>query len=237
MRRYISIQENNYNIEQKYKLFNKLYFNSKLPGINIILVNKKAKFIAQVCYDKKEKLSHLEINRYFKDLSENNKDAVLLHEMIHIWVYIQNMSSSKNLHRGEFLKKAKEIESKIKLNISGRFHKDSDDLEKKYSDKEKIEIYVIFKTYTPKFLKKNVESMDFYSNLDKAEEIGRNLAKNNYFSHIYKIVANSPIIDYNIIKKYIDTSKGWLVFKDNFVKNIIQNIKDYPKYSELIKII
>ena len=237
MKRYISLLEDTYNIKDKYNLFNKLYFENKLPNIEIKQVNKNSRFIGQVISSRENVILHMEINsKNFDGLSDKNKDAVLVHEMIHVYVNRKG-DDPDNLHRGKFLIKAKELEKKTGLKIIGRFYRDSDDLELKYKDVDKIDVYAVIKTYTKNFLKKNAQSIDFYSTLDKAEEIGRNLAMNNYFSHIYKIQTNTPLIGYDQIKKNIDTSRGWVVYKPIFIKNIMDGIKKYSNYAEYIKTI
>jgi len=224
----------NYNLYNSYKKFNHLYFNGELPNISIEIVNKSEKFIGQIIGDNKI----LQINsKIFDSLSDKNKDAILLHEMIHIWVRVSGYDRKNNLHQGQFLIKAKELEKQTGLNIIGRFHKDSET----YEDIEKIPVYAVIKTYTKNFLKQNVESIDFYSTADKAEKVVQSIVQSyperKYFYHIYKIDANSPIILYDTAKKYMDTSSGWINYTNSFVRRIMDNIKKYTDYSKLIKII
>ena len=235
LKRYERRFEDSYDIKQKYKKFNKLYFDNNLPLIKIKYVSKSSKFIAQVEYIKNE-LDTLTINlKYFETLSEKNKDAVLIHEMIHIWVTVAGHKRKGNLHQGEFLIKAKSIENRTGLKISGRTHKDSED----YEDVVKISVYAVIKTYTKKFIKKNAQSLDFYSSIDKAENVINNINKElpSYYYHLYKIQTNSPVVAYKVVEKNIDTSRGWLVYKNDFIRHIMDGIKKYPEYAELIKII
>jgi len=232
MKRYKPLFEStpNYDLNKKYKEFNKLYFNNELSPIDIKEVQSKAPFIARIVK------AHMDINEpRFNPLTEKNKDAVFIHEMIHVWLDQKGISDSKNLHLGEFLIKAKEIEKKSGLNIRGRFHKDSDDLESKYQDSEKIDVYAVIKTYTNKLLKQNLTSIDFYSSLPKAEEIAKGLNTGNHFTHIYKIQTNSPIIEYDKIKHNIDTNRGWVVYPKQFISALLDRIKKYSNYAEKIK--
>jgi hypothetical protein len=236
MKLYKRIFEDSYDVYKKYISFNNLFFEKRLPiDIPINYENKKAKRIAQVTFSPKEEyIKSLDINTYhFNKLSDKNKDAVLIHEMIHIWVHVIGLRRGGNLHQGEFLNKAKEIENKTGLNIHGRFYRDSED----YSDEEKIEVYAIIKTFGRKFLKQNVVSIDFYSNERDALQKAKGLVVEKYFIHIYKIKANSPIISYDDIEKRIDTSSGWIHYTNQFFRMIMTGIKKYPEFAELITIL
>lgn len=226
MKPYQNLFEDAYNAKAKYKLFNKLYFDTALPDMELNLV-KLRRTAAQVVAN-----DHIDLNAdFFNTATEKNKDAVLIHEMIHVWVNVKGFGRQGNLHQGEFLRKAKELEKITGLKLAGTRTKDSED----YTDAEKISMIAVIKTYSRDFLKKNAVSIDFYSTLEKAKEVIRPVER--YFYHIYKIDTNSPIVSYDVAKKNVDTSKGWITYTTNFVKDIMDGIKKYSEYSELIEIV
>lgn len=129
-----------YNLQQKYNLFNRLYFNNELPQIKLSfrkLKNAsglaKAKFITisdagkQYITDETKRLYYVNGNRLILkdsvsitisstyDRNEQTFDGILIHEMIHVYAYIY--SYEKDPHGEIFINKVKEISQKAGFEI------------------------------------------------------------------------------------------------------------------------
>lgn len=223
-----------YDPEAKYKLFNKLYFDNELPMIKFKALTSLKK--ATIAHAEGHETIAFNIDNFSK-LSDKNKDAILLHEMIHIWVSFKGYPFKGNIHQGAFNVKAKELEQKSKLNLIGRFHKDSDDLEQKYSGMEKKKVYLVFVNSTIKLLKKNLRYVEFFSTLEKAENFAKEKGENrtrNDFWFIYEVTANSPILEYDKYSKYLDKFKAWLVLPSQTSSFLLEKIKEFPQYAKFI---
>jgi hypothetical protein len=113
------------NLPKMYSTFNKLYFDNELPT-NLKVTWFKSKSVggvASATYDKRTK-SFISINgiKLSSVLKRSKKHvvALLLHEMIHIWVYVQGIpytGGRDKSHGWEFQDKKKEIERKSGIQI------------------------------------------------------------------------------------------------------------------------
>lgn len=73
-------------IVNNYKLYNKLYFNNKLNLPKIIWLNGKIPYGKFICNKRKSKHT-IGISRFHNEWSENFLKEVIVHEMVHQYVY------------------------------------------------------------------------------------------------------------------------------------------------------
>lgn len=110
-------ENNEYDLKSKYKRFNKLYFNSELPDVPIKWETSKRvvgggayplKINGDIVGLEKIELSQNFYNYIIPEVIEDVYDSMLIHEMIHGWVF-QNIGRIKNVHGLEFKNKLKDI--------------------------------------------------------------------------------------------------------------------------------
>jgi predicted SprT family Zn-dependent metalloprotease len=224
------IEKEDYNLQKKYKEFNKKVFNNELPDkIPLVYVNKDATWVGQA-YNKGNIPEKIEINKkHFEDYTTRKKDSLLIHEMLHLWIAVRGYIAKGNLHQGEFLKKAKEIEKKSNFTISGKFVKSIED---DFADLKKGDTYLLFFLSDDKLMWKNFRSLEIFSSKEKALEYVQKLkdkGDSDYktYKHLYNVVTNSPIIDEEPAKAHEDKLKGYF-FSTPEIKYIINNIKKFP---------
>lgn len=120
MKRYIPLFETSYNLDQKYNYFNKLYFNNSLPDIPIFWDTSK-RAVGGQChflrlsgkYVSVQKITITKFDAFVvQEILEDVYDSMLVHEMVHAWVFY-NYGEVKKSHGKEFIDKIKEID-KIK---------------------------------------------------------------------------------------------------------------------------
>ena len=93
-------------MEENYMLFNTLFFNNDLPDLDEIIMTpiKRKNIIFLGCaYNKYPFVIKLNFRYHIVEIEWQN---VLLHEMIHIWQYVNGY---KGGHGSSFKNKAKEI--------------------------------------------------------------------------------------------------------------------------------
>lgn len=113
----------NLNLKKMYDTFNGLYFNNELPkdlsvswyksktlgGEVSVLVKKISKYKKEVV-----KVNHLKISNVM-ERSKKDLVAILLHEMVHVWVAVNNIH--ENMHGPAFEEKRKDIEKVSGISI------------------------------------------------------------------------------------------------------------------------
>ena len=99
-------------IEKSFNSLNYMYFNGDLPSVTIKYCNSKS-YMGLFCIQKNK--SHIiKINKHY-NISDNDIEDILVHEMIHLWQYINGY---KDWHGYSFIKKMNEINNYGKHNVS-----------------------------------------------------------------------------------------------------------------------
>ena len=221
----------NYDLYAKYAKFNQIYFDNKLPQ-NMEIVYRdfggRSSFGARATEDLIEVNAH-----YFEKLSERQKDSVIVHEMVHIWTHVTGTYNSKNIHKGEFLKKAKEIERQNpELDIVGTVLKQrKDDF-----DSESPSVYMVFFTHdknADKLMSKNVDGYKFYSVDTPIKDIEKDNTIDSFYNQgfIYRVETNSPIIGYDQIKGILGKN---INPTNKALKHFFSLVKRNPEYAEFV---
>ena len=210
-------------LKRLYMYYNNLLFDGKLPNdikieIKNINGNVGARAFPNYVAGKWE-FEKIEINnKFINSLNEKEFHSILVHEMIHGWTYITQTYNSKNIHKGEFLRKAKEIENKTELKVIGTTL--SNEL-KDYKHLDQVKVYLVFFVWKNDFgnipqIPKNsiISDFKFYSYDQKNinQKAKEDAIKKRYMGYyIYEINANTPNFMYDdFIKKYINKNVKWL---------------------------
>lgn len=110
-------------VKDKFDTFNNLLFDGVLPSIPVIITDSKSYYGVfafkrktnilgkSYCYD-----LQMRISRRF-DLPENELEDIIIHEMIHYYIYHKNIKDTSK-HGMVFVKMMDEINSKYGRNIS-----------------------------------------------------------------------------------------------------------------------
>jgi len=106
----------NVNLDQLYRKFNQKYFNGQLPVVKTKWSNKRRSMGAVVANRVKAtgviSIKHLEISKHL-DIDEEKLSALMLHEMIHVYVlFVLQLSERSGGHGTEFHKKRGELNRK-----------------------------------------------------------------------------------------------------------------------------
>lgn len=235
LKKYKRLEEMTYNLETKYNFFNKKLFGGSLPNIQLSWKTKTRGDTVGLAYGNTE----IVLNKTkLENFSEKNIDAVLIHEMIHIWVANEGYPDKGNIHQGAFNVKAKELAKVTGLKLTGTTLRDSDDLELKYQDKKKIPVWVVVKNYfTPEIKLKTLDWLEFFSSEEKAISFAKEQAEKrtqNVKFVVLRIETNSPIVEYDTISKYLDKVTAWVRLNSLFVKSLVKSFKEFPKYVKVI---
>lgn len=99
-------------IEKSFNSLNCMYFNNDLPSVTIKYCNSKS-YMGLFCIQK-NKPHIIKINKHY-NISDNDIEDILAHEMIHLWQYINGY---KDWHGYSFIKKMNEINNYGKHNVS-----------------------------------------------------------------------------------------------------------------------
>ena len=135
-------------IKEKFKLFNKLYFNGELRMPSKFTIQKMNLAAGRIEVNTKAKKPYVTIiiSNCF-DYNENTLDEVIIHEMIHYYLYTKG-SKGAFKHGNEFLEQCDRLFRDFGLNIYAYAShiKLYDKYKPKKSNIEKI-IYWIFKPF------------------------------------------------------------------------------------------
>ena len=238
LRRYKSIFEDHYDLEKKYKLFNKVYFNNILPFVKLTFVSSLPKNHAGEAHGHSE----IKINKtYFSDYTERQKDSLLIHEMVHIYISFIGKSNEKNkygqglnLHKGEFIRKAKEIEHKNPdLTILGTtMTKTTSD----YSGQEQKSLFILISYPPHKFKSKRILNaggallLDKIPNNEKLLEFAKKIWSDSIIE-LYEIKLNTILGSYE--NYYPQTQRKQITTYISDVKDLLNAMrknKEYVKY-------
>lgn len=104
------------NLDQLYSKLNKKYFRGELPVVKTKWSNKRRSMGAVVASRVKAtgaiSIKHLEISKHL-DIDEEKLNALMIHEMIHVYVlFILQLSEKDGGHGTEFHKKLDELNRK-----------------------------------------------------------------------------------------------------------------------------
>lgn len=99
-------------IEKSFNSLNYMYFNGNLPMVTIKYCNSKS-YMGMFCVQR-NKPHVIKINKHY-DISDIDIEDILVHEMIHLWQYINDY---KDWHGHSFIKKMNEINSYGKHNVT-----------------------------------------------------------------------------------------------------------------------
>lgn len=100
-------------LTKKFNEFNATYFDGKLPMVHFIY-NNSQKNLGQ--YNRSNNTIRITLGR--PEMTEHDCEEILIHEMVHAWQNYMGLSYWRDGHRGSFVRKAKEINSKS----NGYFH-------------------------------------------------------------------------------------------------------------------
>lgn len=117
-------------LKNKFKTYNKLYFNNELPTPKFKLIKSYRTLgyfsCKKIIGKRKLKGQMLEMSSYY-DWNENDLRDVLIHEMIHYYLGYKHIDNNLT-HGKDFLNMANDFNQKYQMNISERidiskFHK------------------------------------------------------------------------------------------------------------------
>ena len=218
------IIEASYNLKQKFDLFNKKFFDSSLNPINLT-VEKLGTDIAGQFFPSKDKSWRIAVDPRYTD--EAYMDAILIHEMIHYWMFQNGLQKAKGTYHGKIFKdKVDEINrksnNKYHVGYTNTLYQASQE-----SDKKEVYALMAFPTkvistylhkpivwftednFNPTFLKKCMSIL-----YDKTDSF-YHYEKNDFVYIIKVVVGNEYIplkyIKLNYISKYEDTNDKLLV--------------------------
>lgn len=100
-------------LTKKFNEFNATYFDGKLPMVHFTYGDTKSE------YGRYNRATNtIRITRAVPQMTEHDCEEILIHEMVHAWQNYMGLSYWRDGHRGSFVRKAKEINSKS----NGYFH-------------------------------------------------------------------------------------------------------------------
>lgn len=105
---------------KKYAQFNEEYFNDELPGDILLELICNGITIGGTAFRQNPYRIRINFNFIYKENEEYEFENILIHEMIHIWQFINNYNDS---HGKTFKIKMNEINSKGKHSISSKMKK------------------------------------------------------------------------------------------------------------------
>lgn len=225
-----------YNPNDRFDYFNKLFFNNSLTKIPIYISTAKLKSDAAGLYSVTRKCIEL-----YDDgkISDKYIDSVLIHEMIHHWVYENNLEVKQH-HSKVFKNKVDEI-NKVSNNlykvgyteVSASINDDDDTLE------EKI-VYWLFPLSKSSIAYSNLIKPIQVLSKDKFNftEVTWLMEKLDYKENrnirafiIAEVTINNNFITEDIIKDRIDVfATGSYGFPSNLDKWMIQKMKQSGEY-------
>lgn len=106
-------------LEDKYDEYNKSLFDNRLPNVPIKVGNRKTsgEFVEyRLINGRLDKIKRLEISKYYKR-SQELINAILVHEMIHVFLAVNNMSDKGNIHGKHFLHMVDLLNKKLDFKI------------------------------------------------------------------------------------------------------------------------
>jgi hypothetical protein len=183
-----------YDINKKYDYYNKLLFDNKLPNNFPLRFSRTKKAGGAVITEywtkgrgRAKRISSWEIKELYLSTfflrTEEQLDSILVHEMIHVWLTINEMHEGYNvkLHGAEFVSKMGELQSKVPFKISLY---DTPDMRGDVNHNAKMKPVGVVKTlingkpdsiviFTEKTLRANLEKLKdiLIKNLDNGIEV------------------------------------------------------------------
>ena len=114
---YEDIEVSSIDLNSLYDQFNKEYFYNELPKIPIKLSSRTKQSGGWVDGKRQHDGTiipiSMTISSFFKRTNEDEVKGIILHEMIHVWQYINGLAG----HGMDFLNKLKELQKKVKFII------------------------------------------------------------------------------------------------------------------------
>jgi len=215
-----------------YNNFNNKYFNNKLPTDLEIkwFRSKNSAGVAKAKFIKKRhKLDITEIDGIsisnFRPLSKNKLNGLMLHEMIHIYLYTKNVvytSGRDKVHGYEFLDKLKELQKQANFEIPLTEYsmEISDDIKSKTFDVLfYIDNKIAFSVYSKDYLIKNKDNLikKWEYTLEQRRKRGENVKMLVYQSN------DKYLLNYKC-KRNLNTLTFYGMEKDKF-NEFIKNAK------------
>jgi len=244
-KRFFEKNSDEYNLNNKFKLFNHLYFNNELDtNLSVSWSNKIGRSTIGQYFPKQNKI---EISNK-TDMIEIELDSTLVHEMIHA---LQQKRNQHDMHGNSFKREADRINRitpELKISTTHQASIKNDILISQ-NELPIIPIYMLFSNYGNQFNSKilpltsqNASDVQFFSYTSDIEKkvndfIEKHLT-GSYF--LFKVNTNTSNFLYDDYKKFLDkyirlTSK-YIKYLATFIRKdrenmqlISQYIKDYQK--------
>ena len=232
-----------YDLDRKYDFFNDLFFDGELSKIDVSfnIVSKGAD--GEYFYSRKP--PRIEINENLESGKETHIDSVLIHEMIHHYVY-ENGLNNRLSHDKTFKNKVDEINRISNNRYKVGYTEVSANIDRE-EDIDEISTYWLFALNSKQIAMKNLlrpiqifseAKFNFTEIMYRAEQIDYKNNHNIKFMYIVEVPINNNFIDEESppIKNRIDIfAKGDYGYPSTHDKWLIEKMKQANNYKVIGK--